>query len=877
MSLPRSYRPSLWPLLGLLLLVPGCSQQKDAFLNRTFHRLTARDNGWFNANEKLNELITGIEDNHLDDFDHVLPLFVYGTEAQAHSATPDLEKCIEKCSLVIERHSMDIGGDEKNTWIDDAWFVIGKSHFYKGNYYEADRVFGYISRRFKGENKQMPSHVWQARTAIQLEQYAKAQSALDKVRNEKKLPKGFDHAELSAVQADLDLKRGKLDDAIMHLEHAVSVVKRKRERVRWSFVLAQLYEKKGEEEKAIKQYTAITRMSPPYEIAFHAQIFQAFAFSRGNSKMLRQKLERMLRDEKHVDHFDMIHYALADLDLKERDKPGAIEHLETSAQVSTTDTKQKSKTWLKLADLYFDDRLYASAQKYYDSTRTLMDEQQLRFREVDTRANVLGELVEQLAIIAVEDSLQMLAQLDEQELEKRIRMMIRQRERDEEDRQRMEAEARERADEQPAARPAPTAPGGGGAGGRGTWYFYDPQQVGRGATQFRKTWGNRKLEDDWRRKDKSGSAMADFPDEVKDDDGSAGKEKGNEPWRDPAFYTKDLPRDAAAMEASNEKICGALYVSGMIYKEQLKDPDNAIESFEMLYNRFDVCRYTPESYYQLYRIYLEKEQASNYFSPDGSGSQQFANIILDRYPDSEFARLIRDPNILQADEARRLEEEAAYKRSYQDYREYAYAKVIGESQRVIQDEPGNHFLPKYHMLRAMAIGGQRDAAGFRRALADIKALFPGTDEAKAAEDLLAILDQGPSQPVPPRGASGNYKPTQGKHYFALIVPNQGNDMVMIKSKLSDFNNAFVRQSGIEITNNFLDPENQVVLVSFFESKVKAMEFYTLFNNDKDLLLGINDMGYPAFAISPDNYSQLYKHKDVDGYTSFFASNYLGGN
>ncbi len=105
----------------------ACSQERDAFLNRTFHRLTARDNGWFNANEKLKEKVMDIEDAHQDNFDEVLPLFVYGTEEQSRAAIPDLEKCIDKCSLVIERHSMDIEGKERNKWVDDAWFVIARS------------------------------------------------------------------------------------------------------------------------------------------------------------------------------------------------------------------------------------------------------------------------------------------------------------------------------------------------------------------------------------------------------------------------------------------------------------------------------------------------------------------------------------------------------------------------------------------------------------------------------------------------------------------------------------------------------------------------------------------------------------------------------
>ncbi len=861
--------------VALVLLVAGCSQEKDAFLNRTFHRLTARDNGWFNAREKLNETITGIEDGHLDNYDEVLPLFVYGSVEQSNAAKPILETCIDKCSLVIERHSMDIGGEEKNAWIDDAWMVIAKSQFYKRNYYEADRGFTYITRRFKGQDLEHEAYVWQARAAIQQEQYAKAQSALDKVRDAKKLPKRFDHSELSAVQAELDLKRGKVSDAIIHLEHAVSITKEKRERVRRAFILAQLYEEQNQHEKAIKQYAAVVKMNPPYELAFHAQIFQALAFNRGDSKALRQKLNRMLRDEKHVDHFDMIHYALAELDLKERNKPGAIEHLETSARVNTTDQKQKWKTFLKLADVYFEDREYALAQPYYDSTSTLLLEDHPRFREVEVRAEVLGTLVEQLAIIELEDSLQMLAGLEEKELEKRIRGFIRERERSEEEAERLELEARERAEQVPEGREAPTVPGT--PAGRGSWYFYDPQQISRGMAQFRKKWGTRPLEDDWRRKDKSGSALAESLEEEGEEalaQSELDKEKGQEEWRNPDYYTKDIPRDDAALEASNEKICGALYVSGMIYKEQLKDKDNATESFENLHSRFDQCRYTPEAYYQLYRIYKEKEEAENFFSMDGKGSQYYADIILERYPSSEFARLVRDPNVLQADEVRKAAEEFDYKEVYKQFRQYAYGAVISASDNVLANEPNNHFRAKYQLLRAMAVGGMRNVGLFREALNEVLSNYPGTDEARAAEELLAVLDRSADQSSKPPPSASTFKTEQGQHYFAIIVPNAGNDINTIKSKLSDFNTTFFRQPGMQITNSFLDADHQVILLTFFDTKAKAMEFYSLFRGNRDVLEGINDQGHPAFAISPDNYSTLYKNKDVEGYAAFFTTNYL---
>ncbi|HPJ53478.1 MAG TPA: tetratricopeptide repeat protein [Flavobacteriales bacterium] len=864
--------------LVLCALAAGCSTEKDAFLNRTYHRLTARDNGWFNANEKLNETITGIEDAHEDNYDEVLPIFVYGTEEQAKAAIPDLETCIEKCSVVIDRHSMTVRDKERNTWIDDAHFVIGKAQFYKRTYVEAERMFAYISRRYKDHDKQLPAKLWQARTHIQLERYAKAQSDIDEILDEKELPKRFPHAELAAVQADLDLKRGKVDDAIVHLERAVDLARDKRERVRWAFVLAQLYEAKGMEDKAIAQYEKITRMNPPYEIAFHAQIFQALAFDRGNSKALRQKLNRMLKDDKHRDHFDMIHYALADLDFKEGQDSSAVAHLRTSCQVSTTDIKQKSKSYLRLADHYFDGRDYGNAQLYYDSTSTVMAEEHPRFEEVLTRAEVLGELVEQLAIIELEDSLQAMASMDENEREKLIRERIRERERAEEEKARLETAAREALEQGGGSGGA--KPTGGGGGG-GAWYFSNPQAMDRGISEFRKRWGRRELEDDWRRRDKSGTAAADLADmETEEAAEELAQTKEGEPeWKDPQFYLKDLPMDDAAISASNAKVCEALYISGMIYKEKLKDTDNAVESFEVLNNRFDDCRYTPESYYQLYRIYLDKERSQGFIDFGGGGSAMYANVILDRWPDSEFARLVQNPDLLGADSLKHQQEVTAYEEVYGRFRMRAYTSVITSCNNVIAQQPGNHLLPKYYMLKAMAVGGTRQESAFREALQEVKSKFPGTDEEKAATELLAALDGrgGAEQRPPGKGEDESpYMTDSGNHYVVLIVPNADGPVNVVKNKIADFARAYFPGMTLDIQSSFLDKDHQVVLMSLFDTKVKAMEFYDLFLSDKSKLTGINDKGYAVFAISPDNYSTLYKSKDVEGYTAFFTTNYLQG-
>jgi tetratricopeptide (TPR) repeat protein len=853
--------------MAIALVVSGCSTKKDAFLNRTYHQLTARDNGWFNANELVKKVQSDMVLANPDNFDEVLPIFIYGTEEQAKTAYPDLDAAIEKCDVAIDRHSMRIKRKEVNQRIDENYITKGQANFYKHNYLEAERSFAYVSKRFKDADKQHVATIWLARTYGELDLLAKAQSALDIVKDEKELPKRFPHAEMSAVQADIYIKKGEVDNAIMELEHAVDITKKKDDRVRWSFILAQLYQMKGKTQEAIDQFARVGRMNPPYEIAFHCQIFQALASDRtADKKLIRARLNRMLKDDKHVDHYDMIHYALADIDLKENQKQDAIEHLITSCAVSTKDTKQKAKSYLKLADLYFDDRLYTSAQKYYDSTTTVLNKEHERYEEVENKANVLGDLVEQLDIIAFEDSVQNVAGMSEEDRQKFIRKLIKQKERDEEQRILNEEAAREVLAQENLTKSANKAPSG-------SWYFYDPAQIGRGMSDFRKRWGNRPLEDNWRRMDKGGSAVVDEEEIAAEEEGRP--EEEDAPWKSTDFYLKDLPMNDSSLVASNERVCAALYRSGILYKEQLDDLDNAQESFEILIDRFDDdCTYTPESFYQKYRILIIKEQQENYFTL-GETSEDVKRVILNRYPDSEFARLIENPDQLQADSLRRKEESDAYASMYGVFRSKGYGQVIQGTSQVINEQPENHLLPKYYMLRAMSIGGMRDMEGMRAALEELRTKFPDTEESKKAGELLATLNNihGQSKTTETKTNTAEFKDSEAEHYYTVIFPKGEADLNTIKSRISDFNRKFFRTDNLKITASLLGDEWQVVLINLLPDQAKAMEYHTTFEQNKTDLKGVNDKGFDFFPITPDNYATLFKTKDVTTYRSYFKATY----
>ena len=118
-----------------------------------------------------------------------------------------------------------------------------------------------------------------------------------------------------------------------------------------------------------------------------------------------------------------------------------------------------------------------------------------------------------------------------------------------------------------------------------SWYFYNIQSVGLGMNEFVKKFGDRILEDNWRRSNKQTAGTTEENpeleqiEEVSKEDtlgavASAEKRK--------ADMLKSIPGDAESIEKSTTKIIEAYYNVGLIYREQLNDPVAAAETFEIL-------------------------------------------------------------------------------------------------------------------------------------------------------------------------------------------------------------------------------------------------------------------------------------------------------
>jgi tetratricopeptide (TPR) repeat protein len=879
-------------LTALVIGLWSCSTDKDGVAYRIYHNTTAHFNGHFNAEESIKKGVFKLNSAFKADYDQILPIFVVGTEETAKDAFAEMERAIEKTEKVINRHTIkkEANKDKKrpkfNKWIDDNYMAMGKAHFYKRNYLKAEQVFKFVNGKYKEDDEQLNSAVWLARTYTEMGEYSKATQALNRFEPTSENSENL-KADYYMALADNLMRSGKLEEAVKEMEKSIDFIKKKKDRARPHFILAQMYQQLNRSNDALTHYEAVLRCHPVYELEFYAKINKALSFSRrgGSSDEIKKELMKMLKDEKNEAYKDQIYYALGDIELEEQNRELAVYYFEESLAANTDNKKQKAKTYLKLADLYFEQRQYVNAQHSYDSTFVNIDGKHPRYKEIKARAESLTELVQYINIIELNDSMVSLCNMSEQELDKALRKAVKDAENLVEERKRKDAEL--------AAKQQDNAVG---ALANGSFWAYNTQLREKGQQNFKDYWGDRPLKDNWRLNAKLSMDFS-SPDESKLDAvvDTAGVAVESDLYRIPTYdeLKAQLPcGDDKKLQEQSASLAEAYYKAGVLYKEKLDDPDNATDSWEQLVVNMEESDYHTMSYYQLYRTWLFKEQMAGYKSNPfctTCSSVYWGDEIKSRYPGSEWAKLVDNPEYLDQKDVKDKEESKAYELVYQIYVTRDYYNALGACNKVISEEPNNHLLCKYRFMRAVCIGYSDAPMGiqenFIAELNKVKADCPETEEALKADEILRTLlkipepettrkpdDNGTPDPEAPKPSP--YKFDSGaEHYFAVILPVQGTDLTKVRSAMSDFNLQMYASSGFKVTNNLLDKNNHIVLVKPFQGSDLADEYMRVFLDDQDKLKDLNSAPYTYFLISKTNYIALFKSKNVDEYLQFFNENY----
>ncbi|MBE3085991.1 MAG: tetratricopeptide repeat protein, partial [Bacteroidetes bacterium] len=800
-------------------------------------------NIYFNGYESFKAGLGKITSGYKDDYAEMLKVFEYSDPSTATLCSSDMERAILKASKVITLKSITskpeikdkrlpsdkekelLDKKEYNEWVDDSYLLIGKARFYKQEFNEAAAVFNYCIAEANDPLIKAEAAIWLARIYNETGNFNESLRLISELNITADFTRSLKSMYYTTL-ADLFIKQKKYSEAISPLSKSIELVSGKRTKYRLTYLLAQLYEQTGDGARATSLYREVVKMNPPYDIEFNARINIAgvFDINSGNPQEISRELEKMLKDSKNKDFQDQIYFTLGNMSMKEGNETEALEFFRKSATANSQNQNQKGRSYLALANYYYEKPDYMKAGKYYDSTVFFLDQNHPDYQALKTKSQSLNALVSQLTVIQTEDSLQRVASMTEPERYALISSIIAKIIKDE-----SEGKISEYSDKyNPGQFYENERRFQGNIEQEGKWYFYNQATLTFGRTEFRRRWGDRKLEDNWRRSNKTRasapqvSANSDEASRNGSDTAAAVLD-----YKNPEFYLKNLPLTDSLLKISNEKIAIALLNAGKAYSERILDQARATETFESLINRFSDSELVPEALYNLYRINKEK---------NSSKSEAYRQRLLEKYPGSEFSRILSDPAYYEKKMADLKMAERLYEEAYNAYNNEKFNDAIALCDDALKKHPQGILAPKFLLLRAYSVARISDERSFKEELNNLIKTWPETAESKKAQEIIAFLNQKiPELKIEEEKeiATELYiADTTVNHVFVLIVSDPAFNINLaifdiISYNIDNYTNKNYRTEGLIVDNKYI-----MISVSGFSDFAQSLNYYSSFRTDQ---------------------------------------------
>jgi tetratricopeptide (TPR) repeat protein len=733
-------------LLGTMF---ACSVKKDTVVSRNYHALTTYFNILFNGEEVFEEGLQGIRDSYKDDwfqqliiepiaFDDrkiAIPTFRNqqpgagfgfkknkGETEEASKAQTAFEKAEEKAVKAIQKHGMKIDGLERNRQIDDAYLLLGKARYYSQRFVPAIDAFNYVIANYPNASLIAETKIWRAKANIRLnnEEFAiETMNLLLVVKDTLEVPfsdeiKEQAHTALAMAYMQSD----SLQKVKKHLKLATRTKINRAQAARNLFVLGQIYAKENKKDSAAIVFDRLSQFKKaPYKYKIHAVIELAKNASNDSiSSVALGRLRKLIKNRENRPYLDELYFQVAVIHQNYDSIQLAKTFYNNSLRAKNGTDKQKSYTYENLGNLYFKNSEYVAASSYYDSVMNVaVDTLELRIRRVKRKHKNLASLIKYEKLVAKNDSIVRIAEMSKDAQEAFFQKHI--------------ENLKKKAEEAAQLRLNQIAFGAASSGSlqatnKGKWYFYNTQSLAFGKTAFQKTWGNRKLEDNWR-----WSSSVTFSSTDKDAVATVVEDMRY----NLATYLATIPKEKEQIDTLKFDRNEALYELGIIYQEQFKNPKLALERLERVVNlapRKELALPINWHLYQVYNGLGEIEKAAIY-----------KGVILTDYPNTAFAQIIKNPNKKVEGDVKVNEVETFYKELYYLYKKGAYKKVVASVNEVLPSIENAQLKPKFELLKAYAIGKHLDRETYKEVLFFISISYRNTEEGRKAKEILNQLNK----------------------------------------------------------------------------------------------------------------------------------------
>ncbi len=708
----------------LAIFVVSCSTKKDAFLNRSFHSVNTKYNILYNGDVAFQKGLEQLNANYKDNYWSILPieplkvdeLALPGMKADTDSSPEEFDKAEEKAVKAVQKHSMLIAREERNNQIDDAYLLLGKSRYYSKRFVPALEAFNYVIKNYPGANLIGETKIWQAKTHIRLRNEEQAIENLVQLLKNKKLKaevREKAHTALAMAYAAAD----SIPQVISHLKLAVETDYSKEQTARNLFILGQMYSAKKVIDTSNSYFQRVIDLKKaPYKYVIHSEIEKAKnSSSKEDAIVATELLEKLVKDIYNKAYLDELYYQLGVI---QEDQSGekALSYYKKSVSASVDNAIQKELSYEAIGNFYFDKAQFVNAAAYYDSILQITtDDNSKRIFRLKRKRTNLNDVILHEGIVKVNDSILSLVAMSAEDRESFFNAHI-------------EKLKVEKATQNKKINSGSGILLGGKAEEQqigGKWYFYNPQTVGFGEQEFKRIWGNRPLEDNWRLSNKSKinlPGLADNSEEIAIVDTSELLEL--------SYYLNKIPTNQQAIDSLKNDRDNSYYNLGVIYKEQFKEVELAKDKLEKLLSFNPTINYSLPAKYHLYKIYEAEGNAK---------AIELKSDIVTNYPNSNYAKIIANPTDALVNNDANLAEEEYVKVFYQ-YKDEKFEDVIKKASEAILKFQGDPIIPKFELLKAYAIGKKEGIKAFKEALDFVAMNYPNTEESKKALEVIETIN-----------------------------------------------------------------------------------------------------------------------------------------
>ena len=792
------------------VIISSCSTSRDRLINREWHKLNTKYNVVFNGNESFNENWNTLQSGYREDFWKLLPIerldvdqkYVLKFDSDEDSPFAIAE---EKAVKAIKKHGMMIEDQEVNAQMIEAYLLLGKARYFDQRFVPAYEAFSYIIKKHPATNRLNKVRIWKERTNIRLGNEVIAIENLKRLMKYREL-KDQELADANATMAQAYMNTDSIAQAIDKLTIAVGATRKNVERARYHFILGQLFTSSGNLDKAQNHFQQIVELNRRAPRAFwiHSKLRTLrFAYqNKGDQTEHLSELAEMVKSWQNQEYLDVIHYQQGVVYLEEEMDSLGVAYINKSLRANQNDPTLTAMSYELLADHYFDNNEYVSAHTYYDSLLPYLVNPSEKYRAILKRSLKLADVALYETRVATIDSVLDLANAPKDRqlelIEKHIQTLQLQEDKKEQ-LQEEEKEAKEKKANEAFSNPSsPT---------RGSFYFYNPAMIERGQKAFRQQWGDRALADNWRSEQKTKQVKLINQEESTANKQVVEEQKERSSKFDPEFYLSQIPTEEKTLDSLKREKNYAHFRLGTIYKESFELYDLALKNLMIssLYTQSEaICI---PSLYAIYKTYelLDDDQKAN----------QVKNKIINSYPESVYAQVLKDPSKALLLSASKFDKQ--YQKVYQSFKNQKYDSVIKAVNEVLDRTTDIEEAGKWANLKALSVGRSEGFVAYKREMEQLVKDFPSSS---AAENAVEFLTKANSAVGTPEFGD----PLDSDHWkLAIWVNNKQatNDSIIGQRIRSLFKDDL---SHLRYSKESYSPVQDVYVVHGFPTQIETVRF-----------------------------------------------------